>query len=328
MHRREHTPAGPRSRPALASTHGDTVRPVAVRHPPAAENRAPPAIRCYGQAVVRSAALVLSLAGVALLAAVIAGPAHATERRAAKTAKSAKSGKSAKTEKSAKPAKPRSRVASSTAGHLASPSDAQDTPAYRYARLSQDECEAELATRHIEFARETAVAVLAPVRLTGPLHGVVFRTDQSAQARPTSPYEIADCRLVLALDDFAEILSRHDIVEVRHYSMYRPPRSWPDDSIGKRHDGALAIDAGRFIDSTGAVLDVDHDFHGAIDAPTCGDGAGPHPATPAALALRAILCEVVDRHLFNVVLTPNYNRPHKNHFHLEITAGVTWFLVH
>ena len=32
--------------------------------------------------------------------------------------------------------------------------------------------------------------------------------------------------------------------------------------------------------------------------------------------------------LFNVVLTPNYNKPHANHFHLEVTRGVKWFLVH
>ena len=222
----------------------------------------------------------------------------------------------------------RSATASSSSGHLATPADVTDTPAYRYAKLSQAECEAELAARHIDYTQETALAVAEPVRLTGPLHGVVFRTDQSARARPNSPYEIADCRLVLALDDFAEILSRHDIVEVRHYSMYRPPKTWTDDKPGTRHPGALAIDAGRFIDRTGAVLDVDHDFHGAIDAKTCGDGAGPHPAPPAALELRAILCEAVDRRLFNVVLTPNYNKPHHNHFHLELTVGVSWFLVH
>ena len=70
------------------------------------------------------------------------------------------------------------------------------------------------------------------------------------------------------------------------------------------------------------------DFHGAIGAPTCGDGAGPHPATPDAKELRAILCEAVEAHLFNVVLTPDFNRPHRNHFHLEVMAGVTWFLVH
>ena len=219
-------------------------------------------------------------------------------------------------------------AARSTAAHIISTSNAETTPAVRYAQLSQADCEAELASRKIDFVRETGAAVLAPVRLTGPLHGVVFRTDAKDKDRLGSPYEIADCRLVLALDDFAQILASHDIVEVRHYSMYRPPRSWPDGKIGSRHAGALAIDAGRFVDQSGAVLDVDRDFHGAIGARTCGEGAGPKPATAAALTLRAILCEAVEHRLFNVVLTPNYNRPHKNHFHLEVTAGVAWFLVH
>jgi hypothetical protein len=221
-----------------------------------------------------------------------------------------------------------SSSSSSESGHLTMPRDASDSPAYRYASLSQTDCEAELAARHIEFTQETALAVAEPVRVTGALHGVVFRTDQSAKARSTSPWEIADCRLILALDDFAEILSRHDIVEVRHYSMYRPPKTWSDDKPGTRHTGALAIDTGRFIDHSGTVLDVDKDFHGAIGAKTCGDGAAPHPATPSALALRAILCEAAERRLFNVILTPNYNKPHHNHFHLEVTAGVAWFLVH
>ena len=56
--------------------------------------------------------------------------------------------------------------------------------------------------------------------------------------------------------------------------------------------------------------------------------AAPRPATLEAVKLRSILCEAVSRRLFNVVLTPNYNRPHKNHFHLEVSAGVKWFLVH
>jgi hypothetical protein len=262
--------------------------------------------------VVRLGDLAIALGCAGALVFLIAAPARA--KPASKASKAAK-------------ARAR-RTQSSTAAHMTNPRDAAETPAVRYAQLSQADCEAELAGRHIEFIRETASAVLAPVRLTGPLHGVVFRTDGKDKDRATSPYEISDCRLVLALDDFSEILSRHDIVEVRHYSMYRPPKGWPEGRIGTRHDGALALDAGRFIDSAGKMLDVDRDFHGAIDAKTCGDGAAPRPATADALALRAILCEAVDRRLFNVVLTPNYNRPHHNHFHLEVTADVGWFLVH
>jgi len=163
---------------------------------------------------------------------------------------------------------------------------ARESEAAAQAQLSQAECETELRARQIDFIRETAGPVLAPVRLTGPLHGVVFRSDASDKARATSPYEIVDCRLVLALDDFAAILNRHDIVEVRHYSMYRPPKPLVDGEIGKRHPGALAIDAGRFYDRSGGELDVNRDFHGAIGAKTCGEGAAPNPATDAAGATR------------------------------------------
>jgi hypothetical protein len=215
------------------------------------------------------------------------------------------------------------------ASRFQNPDDAPDTPAVRYAALSPDACVAELGKRGIPYAPETARGVLAPVRLTGPLHGVTFRTDLRDDQRATTPWEIADCRLVLALDDFAQILAKHDIVEVIHYSMYRvPPKSWPDDKIGGQHNGALALDAGRFLRKDGTRLDVLKDFHGKIGDKTCGDGARPHPATADAKELRAILCETVDAHLFNVVLTPDFNRPHRNHFHLEVMAGVQWFLVH
>lgn len=207
------------------------------------------------------------------------------------------------------------------------PPDAASTPAHRYGMMSREACEAELETRGVSFQREEARGVYAPVRLTGPLRGVTFRTNQSAERRATSTWEISDCRLVLALDDFAEILARHDIVDVRHYSMYRAPRkSWPEDKIATRHGGAVAIDAARFIASDGTYYDVLDHFSGRIDAKTCGPKAAPRKKTKQSLELRAILCEAVEAHLFNIVLTPNFNRAHRDHFHLEVT-GAQWFLV-
>jgi hypothetical protein len=230
--------------------------------------------------------------------------------------------------KHAKQAKKTTTAKRHTSSRFEAPSDADAAPAVRYGALTQDECEAELHKRDIKFHRADAHNVLAPVRLDGPLHGVDFRTDLSDKQRADSPWEIGDCRLVLALDDFAAILEKHDVVQVRHYSMWRPPKGWPDDKTGTRHDGALALDAGRFTTKDGTELDVVKDFHGAIGDKTCGDGAAPHPVTEKATELRAILCEAVAARLFNVVLTPNYNKPHHNHFHLEVTAGVKWFLVH
>jgi hypothetical protein len=225
--------------------------------------------------------------------------------------------------------KPAVRKEKTDPSRFSTPANAAGMPAVRYGALSPGDCQAELETRGIAFETATARGVVAPVRLKGPLHGVAFKTDLPPSQDETTEYQIADCRLVLALDDFAQILAAHGVVEVRHYSMYRPPpKSWPDDKPGTRHNGALAIDAAKFTTKDGATLVVDKDFHGHIDAKTCGDGAAPHPATEQALELRKILCEAVDAHLFNVVLTPNYNRDHHNHFHLEVTSGVKWFLVH
>jgi hypothetical protein len=209
------------------------------------------------------------------------------------------------------------------------PSDGDKSPAYRYTQLTAPACKAELARRKIAFTEEPATrGVRMPIRLAGTLHGIEYRTNLKPAQRATTPWEIVDCRLVLALDDFSVILAAEGVVDVRHYSMYRrPPDDWPADKIGTRHPGALAIDVARLIMKDGSYLDVDKHFNGAIGAKTCGPDAAPSPVTPEALKLRGILCKAVEQRLFHVVLTPNYNAPHKNHFHLEITEGWKSFLV-
>jgi hypothetical protein len=133
--------------------------------------------------------------------------------------------------------------------------------------------------------------------------------------------EIYDCRLVLALDDFAKVLAKHDIVEVIHLSVYRPVSSKVVlKGAGRRHGGALAIDAAIFKTKDGRSLNVEKDFHGRI-------GARPCPASKDASELRQLACEASDAQLFNVLLTPDYNWAHRNHFHMEVTAGVRWTLV-
>jgi hypothetical protein len=201
-------------------------------------------------------------------------------------------------------------------------------PAQRYGSLDKTTCEAELGRRQIAFTPVAdARGVLAPVRLTGPIRGVAYHSTLPLRQRGTSPYEILDCRLVLALDDFSAILAKYDIVEVIHFSVYRPPVATLT-SLQVQHEGGLAIDAGWFKRKDGTILQVERDFHGRIGATTCGAGNGPSPATPEAAVLRNIVCEAADAHLFNVALTPDFNWAHRNHFHLEVRPAVRWFLVH
>ena len=198
--------------------------------------------------------------------------------------------------------------------------DVTTTAAWRYGALSNEECEAEVQSRGLPFAPEPTRGVRGAGRITGPIRGITYHTRQSAERRAKSPWEIADCRLVLALDDLAEVLAAHDVVAVRHYSMYRVKAQ------GQHHAG-LAIDPAIFTLRDGTKLDVLDDWHGRIGAKTCGPEAGPRKRTEKALQLRAILCDIAAKRLFNVILTPNHDRAHKNHFHLDITPGAKWFIV-
>ena len=189
---------------------------------------------------------------------------------------------------------PTGTTAAQSTGNVNFPLNPLTTPAFTYGTMSRATCEAELSRRKIAFTRvPDARGVLAPERLTGKLHGVAFHSALPASQRPTSPYEILDCRLILALDDFSIILAKADIVEVVHMSVYRPPysRTWPAGTLGTQHDGALAIDAGSFIKKDGTTLQVERDFHGAIGAATCGAGTGPNPATPYAPSMPCAFSE-------------------------------------
>jgi hypothetical protein len=202
-------------------------------------------------------------------------------------------------------------------------------PAVGYGALTGDECEALLVSRKIPFAIvPSARGVDRPVRFTGKLHGVDLHGGEPIDQRATSPTEIVDCRLALALDDLAVILAAHGIKEAVHFAMYRaPPGGTPLDAVTIDHPAGLAIDLAALIESDDSRTGVLEDWKGGVGTKTCGKWAGPKPVTKRGQRLRAILCETAAAQLFHLVLTPNFNDAHKDHFHLEIKRGSTWFLV-
>jgi len=378
--------------------------------------------------------------------------------------------------------------------------EVESAPAFRYANMTNEEALAELDRRGVPHARLEAVpGVRAPIRFTGPLHGVDIHSSLPPEERASSPFEILDARLALALDDYAVILARHDVVELVHYTMYRPnvpppgspsarialgskphgtkpsgskpqaaspptgrqppakpesakpsdapppapvakeppprtakakakrraelaPKATRDDKAtrarsihreragtkgkeleptiaefacahdhageveldavveeggsssakapsptrtskptatppnpaargpkkpakrrvmlvsnerphgtwappGTRHPAGLAIDLGSVRKSDGSILSISQHFRGKIGDKTCGADVAD-PETPEARELRALVCEARDAGIFTYALTPNFDAPHVDHFHLEIKPGVAWFLYH
>lgn len=210
------------------------------------------------------------------------------------------------------------------------PNDASASRACATAALSPQACLGELERRGVHFHKaEPAPGVLIPVRLLGPVGGVLYRTDYPDAQRPTVPFEVLDCRLVVALSDLSPILKEHEIDEVRLFSAWRPPpKGLRPGKILHAHPGGLAADLRLFKKSSGSELDVEADFHGRIGAEPCGRAAiPPSPATDGARELRSILCSIADARLVHVLLSPNFDAHHRNHFHVEVRPGVRWFIV-
>jgi hypothetical protein len=207
---------------------------------------------------------------------------------------------------------------------------AESKKAFLYANLSDEQALAELTRRNIPFvtARAPMPGVRTPIRLTGPLHGVTIRSTLPPAQRRTTFFEILDARLAIALDDFCALLARHDVVELVHFTMYRPPGELPPN-FGEpltRHPGGLAIDLGALRKRDGNLLAVGPHWPSNIGAKTCGDGAEQLWERPGR-ELLSIVCEASDEGLFHYILTPRFDSAHGDHLHLEIKPETRWFLV-
>jgi hypothetical protein len=199
------------------------------------------------------------------------------------------------------------------------PERPESLPAVRYANLTAAQCLAELGERQIAVEQAPKRQTIdAPVTLPRELRGVRFEFAPRPEQR-----DVVDCRLVLALDDLARIAASQQIALVRYNSIFR--NGWARGRV-QGHLGAVAIDVLELGRSDGQTLNVLKDFAGdGIGSATCGAAAKPGALGKAA-QLRRFVCALDEARVFNLVLSPHYDRRHRNHFHLEVRRGVAWFL--
>lgn len=191
--------------------------------------------------------------------------------------------------------------------------------------LSDRACFRALTRAGVRFerVRQPVAGVITPVVVTGPLRGVTVRNHSAPVI-----HELMDCRLAVALARYAPMLRGLGVREIRHISLYRAPTASQAARrpVQTRHPGGMAIDVGSFVMESGATLVVERDFHGRRRRPVCGPTARV-PDQPQARTLRTLACEAARRGYFHVVLTPNFNAEHRNHFHLEVARNVSWLFV-
>ncbi|EYF04171.1 extensin family protein [Chondromyces apiculatus] len=208
------------------------------------------------------------------------------------------------------------------------PPDAMLARAYRYGAMESEHCLALLALRDVPFQPVAPTrGVDTPVRLTGFLHGVRFVPIDALAPPEKDDRTIADCRLVLALDDLASVLAEHQVVRAEYFSMYRR-RGAGFMKRGMRHPGGRAIDLVNLVLADGKTYGVRGDFQGMRGVKTCGDGAAkPRRDTPGARLWRAVVCETSALRSFNLILSPNHDWAHRDHLHMEVRSGIKWILV-
>lgn len=198
---------------------------------------------------------------------------------------------------------------------LPGPERLSRAPARRYANLSASQCRAELRKRHLPAKPAgPASGVATPLRLSGTLGKVRFVTPGKR-----SVYGMLDCRLVLALSDFAELLAEHGVVEVHVDNLYRPKARLPGRRSKKsQHAYGLAVDILALKLEDGRLLLIERDWHGTPKAPPCGPESAPAQTSEEAVLLRNVVCATARAGLFHHLLTPNYDAAHRNHFHFDI----------
>lgn len=149
---------------------------------------------------------------------------------------------------------------------------------------------------------------------------------------------------MLALVELARQAKLLGVKEIQYYSTYRPlrkpPKSCKAGKAGSRcrklkksyrkaqkspsqHRAALAIDIRWFVTDRGETIDVLEDFERRSRADPCAT----RTRTEKGRLLQRFACGLHDEKIFNVMLTPNANKAHHNHFHFDITPNATWYIL-
>jgi hypothetical protein len=201
---------------------------------------------------------------------------------------------------------------------LPDPADRKGAPSAHFGRLSPAQCRAEAKRAKLSVVRDRrpTPGVGTAFRVSGPIEGVKFVTPGRK-----SPFGVFDCRLGLALQGLAKVAARHQVVAVRIDNMYRPHAHLPGKRKPSQHAYGLAADIMAFELEDGRTLLVERDWHGQIGALSCGPEARLDDPTDEAVRLRNLVCDVARERLFDTMLTPNFDRAHRDHVHMDLRRG-------
>jgi hypothetical protein len=165
-------------------------------------------------------------------------------------------------------------------------------------------CYDELAARHITYKKTKKPGIARPVEVMSQLGGV--------EVTGNGPLVI-DCSLVVSLDEAGRYMKALGMTKVHFASAYSR-RNVRGTNHPSKHSYGLAIDVSAFAGPAIGTLRVDNDYEqGLGDAIDCVG----QPVTRGGAILKVLQCQLVRSGLFHLVLSPDYDDAHHDHYHLE-----------
>lgn len=134
------------------------------------------------------------------------------------------------------------------------------------------------------------------------------------------------CPMALALHRLGDILKDLDVVEVRHIGTYNCRQIAGTNCSLSMHGLAMAIDIGGLVTRDGTVVSVLNDWQPTNSIPIEPSASNRcrfdyTPTTPKAQLLYELSYRMCDDRIWSIILTPNYNAAHDNHYHVDLTPG-------
>jgi hypothetical protein len=169
---------------------------------------------------------------------------------------------------------------------------------------SADACLDELAARKVSWKHASRPGIAHAVEITGPLGGVTYES----WGQPL----VIDCSLAVSLDEAGRYILGLGFDRARFSSAYSR-RNVRGTNRPSKHSFGLAIDVHAFSNADD-TLRIDRDYEQGLGDDI--DCVGK-PLTEAGATLKILQCQLVRSGLFYLVLSPDYDDAHHDHFHLE-----------
>jgi len=173
-------------------------------------------------------------------------------------------------------------------------------------RAYAGDCFAELDARHVAYKHASRPGIQLGVELTGSIGGIAL-TSEDQQL-------VIDCSLAVSLDEAGKYMTALGLDKATFSSGYSR-RNVRGTNHPSKHSYGLAIDVHTFSGPELGTLRVDRDFEqGLGDEMDCVGS----PLTQGGAALKILQCQLVRSGLFYLVLSPDYDDAHHDHYHLEV----------